>query len=151
MGARSNDSNIRNHAHCPDWECWMKKILVFNAEKEIAEGIALVLEAEFNCKALRTYNKDDAFKIITQFKPDLVIGCMTNMIGGDIDWVRRVRQQCSKEQLPIILIANQAENELTPQEQEELEKLVDYRLDCPFKPNALLSAVETSFYKDTCQ
>lgn len=127
----------------------MKKILVFNAEKEIAEGIALVLEAEFNCKALRTYNKDEAFKFITQFKPDLVIGCMTNMIGGDLDWVRRVRQQCSKAQLPIILIANRDENEITAEEQEELSQIVDYRLDCPFKPAALLSAVETSFYKET--
>lgn len=126
----------------------MKKILVFNAEKEIAEGIALVLEAEFNCKAIRVYQKDEAFKIITQFKPDLVIGCMTTMIGGGIEWVRRLRQQCPKSQLPIILIGNPDEEEISPEEREDLKQLVDYMLDCPFRPNALISAVETSFYKD---
>ena len=126
----------------------MKKILVFNAKKEVAEGIALVLEAEFNCKAIRVYQRDEAFKIITQFKPDLVIGCMTTMICGDIDWVRRLRQKCPKSQLPIILIGNPDEEEISQEEQGDLKQLVDYVLDCPFRPNALISAVETSFYKD---
>ncbi len=108
----------------------------------------MVLEAEFNCKAIRVYHKDEAFKIITQFKPDLVIGCMATMIGGDIDWVRKLRQQCPKSQLPIILIGNSDEEEISPEDQETLKQLVDYVLACPFRPNALITAVETSFYKD---
>lgn len=124
----------------------MKKILVFDQNKEIADGLAMVLESAFKCKALRVYRMDDALRIIEQFQPELILATCALPPAEETAWLRQIRRNWSKQKLPIILIGTQETEPFLEQVSQEMKELVNALLPRPFHPPELILAVEKRLF-----
>jgi len=124
----------------------MKKILVLESEKEIAEAIALILEAEFNCKVIRVYRPPEAIAMIEQFHPDLLTTCLSFPDIDGIEFISHIRKRWSKEELPIIIISMFDSHEVLNRKS-DLMHLVNGYFTKPFKPDKLINAIERIFCK----
>ncbi|MEW6515914.1 MAG: hypothetical protein AB1439_03265 [candidate division FCPU426 bacterium] len=125
----------------------MKKILVFDQNQEVADGLAMVLESEFKCKAMRVHEREDALRLIEQFRPELLVAaCASAKSEIELDWLRQIRRRWSKQELPIILIGTQICKPFMENIPQDLPEMIDTLLPRPFRPNELLSAVEAKMF-----
>lgn len=124
----------------------MKKILVFDRNKEIADGLALILESEFKCKAMRVYRLDDALRLIEQFQPELIIATCAAPAAEEASWLRQIRRHWSKKDLPIIMIGNLEQAPFLESAPPDLTDMTDTLLPKPFHPIELISAVENKLF-----
>jgi DNA-binding response OmpR family regulator len=124
----------------------MKKIFVFDQNKEIADGLAMVLESEFKCKAMRVYRMDDALRLIEQFQPELIVATCALPPAEETAWLRQIRRNWSKQDLPIILIGTRETEPFIEQVPLDLKEMVNTLLPRPFHPLQLITAVEKRLF-----
>lgn len=82
----------------------MKKVLIVDDDPDVLEAVGLVLEqAGYEIYAIS--HSEETMAIISQFQPDLVVldFLLSGANGGNI--ARKVRQQTTNKQLPIVMIS----------------------------------------------
>ncbi|WP_434383055.1 ATP-binding protein [Melittangium boletus] len=99
-------------------------ILVVTTDVEMS-GVLRGLLAHEGYRVLRSSSLDEAAKLIEVGAPDVLVVDPRGQEGGELDFVRRLREQPRARELPVLMLAERAEGGVQPMLVDWMKKPLD--------------------------